>query len=151
MGDWSIGTNATCTIDGFKIRYCKKSGCDYSETDPIVAAGHSWVAATCTVPKTCSVCDATDGTTIPHVYDQEIEDPKYLSNEATCTEQAVYYMSCECGAAGTETFTDGVALLVIWYLWRSRPFLPRAMKKLPFLLCRRNNLGTRTAGSGIYT
>ena len=107
MGDWSIGTNATCTTDGFKIRYCKKSGCDYSETDPIVAAGHSWVAATCTVPKTCSVCDATDGTTIPHVYDQEIVDPKYLVSEATTTSLAVYRKSCKCGAAGEETFTAG--------------------------------------------
>ena len=107
MGDWSIGTNATCTTDGFKIRYCKKSGCDYSETDPIVAAGHSWVAATCTVPKTCSVCDATDGTTIPHVYDQEIDDPKYLVSEATTISRAVYRKSCKCGAAGEETFTAG--------------------------------------------
>lgn len=50
--------------------------------------------------------------TIPHVhvYDKEVATEGYLKTGATCTEAAVYYKSCECGAKGTETFTSGSAL-----------------------------------------
>ena len=41
----------------------------------------------------------TDGNPIPHVFDQEKAEPKYLVSEG------VYYKSCKCGEAGTETFT----------------------------------------------
>ena len=45
-----------------------------------------------------------------HVYDKEVATEGYLKTGATCTEAAVYYKSCECGAKGTETFTSGSAL-----------------------------------------
>ena len=50
--------------------------------------------------------------TIPHVhvYDKEVATEDYLKAAATCTEAAVYYKSCACGAEGTETFTSGSAL-----------------------------------------
>ena len=50
--------------------------------------------------------------TIPHVhvYDKEVATEGYLKTGVTCTEAAVYYKSCECGAKGTETFTSGSAL-----------------------------------------
>jgi len=45
-----------------------------------------------------------------HSYVQKVDD-KYLESEATCTEPAVYYESCElCGKQGTETFESGDAL-----------------------------------------
>ena len=55
---------------------------------------------------------ATVTVTIPHVhvYDKEVATEGYLKTGATCTEAAVYYKSCECGAKGTETFTSGSAL-----------------------------------------
>ena len=55
---------------------------------------------------------ATVNVTIPHVhvYDKEVATEGYLKTGATCTEAAVYYKSCECGAKGTETFTSGSAL-----------------------------------------
>ena len=55
---------------------------------------------------------ATVTVTIPHVhvYDNEVATEGYLKTGATCTEAAVYYKSCECGAKGTETFTSGSAL-----------------------------------------
>ena len=55
---------------------------------------------------------ATVTVTVPHthVYDQEVATEGYLKTGATCTEAAVYYKSCECGAKGTETFTSGSAL-----------------------------------------
>ncbi len=42
-----------------------------------------------------------------HSYDQEIADEEYLKAEATCTQKAVYYKSCECGKAGKKTFEYG--------------------------------------------
>ena len=50
-------------------------------------------------------------TTHQHVFDQEVAETAFLKTEATCTEAAVYYKSCECGAASTtETFTSGQPL-----------------------------------------
>lgn len=45
-----------------------------------------------------------------HVFDRESTDDAYLKSAATCTDPAVYYFSCTCGAAGTATFTSGAAL-----------------------------------------
>ena len=85
--DWNA---ATCT----EAKTCKT--CDVTEG---TAAGHSWVDATCTEPKTCKVCGVTEGEKAHHVFDQEKAEPKYLVSEG------VYYKSCKCGDAGTETFT----------------------------------------------
>ena len=63
------------------------------------ANGHSWVDATCTAPKTCTVCQETEGEAISHTFDQKKVDPQYLVSEG------VYYKSCKCGAAGEVTFT----------------------------------------------
>ena len=59
-----------------------------------------------------NVTGADVNVTIPHahVYDKEVATEGYLKTGATCTEAAVYYKSCECGAKGTETFTSGSAL-----------------------------------------
>ena len=45
-----------------------------------------------------------------HLFDQEIAGDAYKAGDATCTEPAMYYKSCVCGAAGTETFAYGDAL-----------------------------------------
>ncbi|MBR3935466.1 MAG: Ig domain-containing protein, partial [Oscillospiraceae bacterium] len=42
-------------------------------------------------------------------FDQKVASEEHLAAEATCTEAATYYMSCVCGANGTETFSDGEA------------------------------------------
>ena len=42
-----------------------------------------------------------------HSYDNQVVSEKYLAKEATCTEAARYYYSCECGEKGTETFEYG--------------------------------------------
>lgn len=54
----------------------------------------------------CSACgDKKDITTC--VYDQEDASSNYLVSAATCTAKAVYYKSCVCARAGTETFEYG--------------------------------------------
>lgn len=56
---------ATCISDGSRDYECS-CGKSYSETIP--ATGHSWESATCTEPKTCSVCGATEGSAAGHNY-----------------------------------------------------------------------------------
>ena len=41
------------------------------------------------------------------IYDQKIENDDFLKNEANCTQRKTYYYSCQCGKAGTETFSVG--------------------------------------------
>lgn len=40
-----------------------------------------------------------------HNYNQKVATKDYLKTAANCTDAAVYFYSCECGAKGTETFT----------------------------------------------
>lgn len=44
-----------------------------------------------------------------HSFDKQVVSEEYLAKEATCTEKAKYYYSCECGAKGTKTFEYGSA------------------------------------------
>ena len=45
-----------------------------------------------------------------HTFDKQVITDEYKATDATCTEAATYYYSCECGEKGTETFTSGNAL-----------------------------------------
>ncbi len=47
---------------------------------------------------------------VSHSYNQSSTSSSYLKSSATCTQAAVYYYSCLCGAEGTNTFTSGSAL-----------------------------------------
>ncbi len=60
----------------------------------------------------CSVCgDKKDEA--PHAFNQSVAHSEYLKTAATATTKAVYYKSCVCGKAGTETFeTDKTAVTV---------------------------------------
>ena len=53
--------------------------------------------------KECSAC-GYDLTIEAHNYNQEVATDDYLKTAATATTKAVYYKSCVCGKAGTETF-----------------------------------------------
>ena len=60
----------------------------------------------------CKVCgyviQAAAGHT--HSFSCQVESETYLKAAATCTNGAIYYKSCACGAKGTETFETGSAL-----------------------------------------
>ena len=58
-------TAPTCTEDGYTTYTCTKCNDTYTD-DTVAALGHTWVDATCTTPKTCSVCDATEGEALGH-------------------------------------------------------------------------------------
>ena len=107
-----LSTDDGGTAWGFKVKAVtshnwKAATCTDPKTCTICGAtegtalGHNWNAATCTDPKTCARCGTTEGTTIPHKFDQEVVDAKYLASDGT------YYKSCLCGEPGTETFTVG--------------------------------------------
>ena len=110
-GEWSTTINATCTEAGAQERKC--SECGETERSTIDALGHDWNEATCTTPKTCKICSATEGTASAHAYTVETVKSEALKSAATCTSAAVYYKSCSCGAISTndaDTFTSGSAL-----------------------------------------
>ena len=60
----NITTEANCTEDGEKTLACSK--CNDSYTEKISATGHNWNNATCVLPKTCSVCNITEGNALGH-------------------------------------------------------------------------------------
>lgn len=58
-------------------------------------AEHTWTAATCTTPKTCSICGKTEGNALGHNYTEMIEDEAHLKKAATkCTEYNEYWYDC---------------------------------------------------------
>ena len=64
------------------------------ETDPCKLYGHAWVDATCTTPKTCSVCQLTEGSELGHAW-----------QNATCTAPKT---------CGNCQLTEGAALGHSW-------------------------------------
>jgi len=65
----------------------------------IPAKGHTWTAASCTAPKTCSVCSATDGNPLGHDWSDWT-----VTTEATCTAKGEKTRSCQRdGCDATET------------------------------------------------
>lgn len=61
-----VTTEATCTKNGVKTFTCSMCKGSYTES---IAAGHKWKNATCTAPKTCSVCKGTEGKALGHTTD----------------------------------------------------------------------------------
>ena len=71
-------------------------------------ATHHWHDCTATG---CDVtANADKNGYAAHNYNQKVTTKDYLKTAANCTDAAVYYYSCECGAIGTKTFTEGTAL-----------------------------------------
>lgn len=113
----AVKTAATCTAKG-TTRYTAKFSVSWATTQTkdvqdIAAKGHSWVAATCTAPKTCSVCGATEGSALGHSYTSTVVAPTATSHgytRHTCTRCGHYYddtitylVTIYCGEGGTFT------------------------------------------------
>lgn len=63
----SVTKQPSCTATGTKAFTCYKCYKSYNEV--IAATGHSWNDATCTAPKTCSVCNTKEGKALGHTTD----------------------------------------------------------------------------------
>ena len=68
------GKAATCTASGLtEGKKCSTCGTVTVAQETIPAKGHVWKNATCTDPKTCSVCGATSGKKAAHTYDDIVD------------------------------------------------------------------------------
>lgn len=114
----TLKSPATCTDKATYYYTCNV--CDVVEKndehtftvgDPL---GHVWVDATCTAPKTCSRCNATEGEALGHDYkDTVLENDANLASVVTYKSPAKYYKVCaRCGGYSTETFDVGDVLTV---------------------------------------
>ena len=106
--------NATWAVPG-KFAYENDSTGIFTKTSNyttyLVACKHNYNASVWESDESlhwhkCSNCDATD-TKTAHEYNQQIVRESYMKTAATCTKKAIYYKSCVCGEAGTDTFEDG--------------------------------------------
>ena len=119
---------ADCEKDGSyeEVIYCTECNAEISRTKNIVkASGHDWGNWVVTKPATSSedgeeqrVCRRDSShvetkilpaITHTHQYSEAVK-VDCIKSAATCTEPAVYYKSCECGAMSAETFIYGDAL-----------------------------------------
>lgn len=99
----AVKTAATCTTKG-TTRYTAKFSVSWASTQTkdvqdIAAKGHTWVNATCTAPKTCSVCGATEGSARGHLYTIDVTKPTETSIGYT-THRCIY-----CDDSYTDTYT----------------------------------------------
>ena len=91
-----VVTAPTCTAAGYTTYTC---ACGDTYTgDEKAALGHTWTDATCTAPKTCSVCSATEGEALGHTFVEGKcecgeEDPNYVPPH----EHNFVAGKCECG------------------------------------------------------
>lgn len=112
------GVEATCSTTGNHTEMCSLCYDVITVTDPINPNNHKYSAAQSNndgthkavceynsahvITDPCSdedkncVCD-TCGYNIPHEYDEEVIADKYIATPATCTVDATYYRSCQCG------------------------------------------------------
>ena len=100
---------ATCTTDGSYVQVVNCSGCGAEmsrSTITVPASGHTWIAADCDTPKTCSVCEETEGIGLGHSYTTKVS--AVLAGEATCTAAATYYLQCDRCEAVSESETLAV-------------------------------------------
>ncbi|MBQ9805018.1 MAG: hypothetical protein IJW49_00695, partial [Clostridia bacterium] len=78
--EWVATTNATCTEAGVQERKC--SECGETQVAAIEALGHDWNEGTCTTPKTCKICAATEGSAFVHIPNADDGD---CTTEITCS------------------------------------------------------------------
>ena len=98
----AVVTDPTCTEDGYTTHTCTKCGDTYTD-NTVVALGHTWVAATCTTPKTCSVCGETEGkanghnmTDYGYTVPSKVELPEgTVIAEPTCKKDGLAISYCE--------------------------------------------------------
>ena len=86
VGNTGTATNGQVRITAIEVVYTDVPAHDCVYSD-----------ATCTTPKICTVCGATDGEALGHSYDDGVE-----TTPATCTDTGVKTFTCHCGDTKTE-------------------------------------------------
>ena len=68
----------TCTETGLtEGKHCSVCNEVLVAQETVAATGHTWVNATCTMPKTCSVCNVTEGEMLAHEIDTKTSKCKH--------------------------------------------------------------------------
>lgn len=85
---------------------CDRENCNYEEG----RENHYGGTATEDDRPVCSGCGNAYGSALEHtcLFDQRVTDSLYLASSGDCQHNAVYYLSCECGEKGTETFDSDI-------------------------------------------
>ena len=82
----------------------------YGSTADLVVCQHNltsiWSSDSFSHWHECSICNGK-GDIAAHTYDQETVNEQYKASSATCLSGTTYYMSCDCGAKGADTFEIG--------------------------------------------
>lgn len=85
-------TEPTCTDQGHTAYTCQRCLDSYI-SDVVEAKGHDYLDATCTTPKTCSVCGHTTGKELGHTWD----DGKVLKEATEREDGEMLYTCVVCG------------------------------------------------------
>ncbi len=99
-------TTPTCTTGGYTTHICTVCGDRYQDS-AVEAYGHSWIAVTCTEPKTCKTCGTTEGKALGHSYVSQVTQP-------TCTE--IGYTTHTCSVCN-HSYVDGQTA-ALGHAWR---------------------------------
>lgn len=105
-----LATSATCTARAtyYKSCVCGLAGSEKFEAGEL--APHTYTNNYGhTSTKHWLICDDchAEGEKVSHIYNKEVANETYLVSSATCSRGAIYYKSCICGEAGTDTFEYG--------------------------------------------
>ena len=94
----TVTRDSTCKQVGLRVYKC--TVCDeVIATHTIPKASHSYKAATCTAPKTCTVCGATSGSKLGHTYEKK-------TTKATLTKDGSSKNVCkDCGYTASSVTT----------------------------------------------
>lgn len=105
-------TNPTCTSAGYTTYVCE-CGTSYKD-DYINSLGHDWNEATCIVPKTCSVCNITEGTVLEHKWEEATCITPYTCSVCGTTDgkpKGHFFVEGECFFC-SETDPDYIPLIL---------------------------------------
>ena len=109
--EWRVTVQPSCKGSGTEQYTCKVCGTGTAWRSIQYYGDHTWVAATCTKAKTCSVCGATSGSALGHAWDNGT-----VTKAATHSATGVKTFKCTrsgCGATKTET----IPVIAHSYTW----------------------------------
>jgi len=138
--DWTTGWMSDA---GFHWHECLRENCGEKSGHAAHIPGPE---ATEAAPQTCTECGYVIAPALEHthVYDRQSTDARYLKAAAGCTTKAVYFCSCACGEAGTETFEAGTPLGHDWGRYIVTTPATETSEGEETRTCQRNSAHTQT-------
>lgn len=113
----------TCEQDGDLTQTCALCGDVKSER--VAASGHTWTGATCTTPKTCTTCNATEGEALGH--------SSAVGKCARCGQTVaptvhLPSLPTECGVVGHDGYITKMKVTSIEYTFEARELTGRGFE-----------------------